>query len=105
MKELSINRVLEQVDSGWIKIIQDFFLNKTDHAIVTGVKRAFGGLQLSIEGGTDNDRYLVKQVDRKTFSTCEICGAKGEAYTMESQIVVRCRRHMTWLYDRDKLIA
>lgn len=105
MKELSINRILEQVDSGWEKIIREFFLNKTDHAIVIGAKRTFGGLQITIEGGTDNDRHLVKQVDRKTFSTCEICGAKGEAYTMEDQIMIRCRRHMTWLYDRDKLIA
>ena len=105
MKELSINDVLAMVDSGWKKIIQEFFLNKTDHAIIIGAKRIFGGLQIIIEGGTDNDRYLVKQVDRKTFSTCEICGAKGESYTMENQIVIRCRRHMTWLYDRDKFIA
>lgn len=69
------------VDLGWIPILDD--LARDLYALgwtgkVAQIKEKFGTLRFYIDGGTEAMYACIDQAERRSASTCEVCGTAGE---------------------------
>lgn len=78
-----------EIDKGWYPIIYEltkkiYDINKKNKDIQTEVvqiKEKFGGLRYYIHSGTDEIFKLIRDAEKKSYETCEICGAPGKLNT------------------------
>jgi hypothetical protein len=66
---------------GWYPIIEDALekLHKLDEEIyVEQIKEKFGTMRFYISNGSDEAFKITEEAEKKSETTCEICGEKGE---------------------------
>jgi hypothetical protein len=92
-----LNRRQFNVDNGWLGIIQRLF----EELISLGwekkfisVKEKFGGMSIFLENLPENGFKIVLDAEKETFSTCQICGEKGEQEKIKGWVYTLCKEHM-----------
>ena len=87
---------------GWFDLVKELCvaiekLNLGKEFEVGQVKEKFGGLRFYVQGVPENKSKivdsLIMEAERKSFSTCENCGASGETVSKEDWLKTLCETH------------
>ena len=87
---------------GWSGILEGLF-TKMRQEVTKGaaqpdilqIKEKFGGLRVYISSGNDKMHEFIREAEKASFRTCEICGDLGLACTSKSGwLKTLCKKHM-----------
>lgn len=80
-KETTLEDVLAHVPDGWHEIlrnlIDDLFIIGWNGRLIQ-TKEKFGGLRFYIEAGNDAMYAIIRNAEKASYQTCEVCGKPGE---------------------------
>lgn len=67
--------------------------------LIVQVKEKFGALRVYLEGGTNTPRGIAEMAEKMSETTCEVCGNKGELYTI-GWYKTLCYEHAIEMYTK-----
>lgn len=90
---------------GWKHLYQPIIDYANEHNIeISQVKEKFGLLTIYLEEYDDTVRQMIREAEKKSYNTCEICGKHIDKPISENYwIYAECEDcHNKWKEDREK---
>lgn len=91
-----LNRRQFNVGNGWLGIIQRLFEDLISlgwEKKFISVKEKFGGMSIFLENLPENGFKIVLDAEKETFSTCQVCGEKGNQEKIKGWVYTLCEEH------------
>jgi hypothetical protein len=88
----SINRkdAKDCVGKGWHPLIDKLYDKKPRGVYVVQVKEKFGGLRFYIGSAPMEYHKIITNIEKKSYTICEYCGAKGKYVEIGRWIKTLC---------------
>ena len=87
-----------ECEDGWFELVYELSKKITEldpegKVEASQVKEKFGGLRFYINGAPREIHDLIAKYEKRSYQTCEICGAKGERRPDLSWVRALCDKH------------
>lgn len=90
-----------ECNNGWYDIVDELCgkiqkyidENSVENLYVAQIKEKFGGLRFYVAGGDSAIHGFIAEAERKSFTTCEMCGEEGKNRDLDGWLMTLCERH------------
>jgi hypothetical protein len=93
------SNVIFECGNGWFMILFSLACELSKLSLKENVypqclqaKEKHGTLSFFIDDGTDEMFDLIEDAEMESFTTCELCGSKGELLNHNTIYMVRCKK-------------
>jgi hypothetical protein len=91
------------VGPGWKSIVDPLQEYAKEHDfLIKQVKEKFGGLRFYSLADSTLDK-MVRDAEKESYKTCEICGEPGSTEGSKGWITVRCDYHRNWSQEEERV--